>query len=659
MGSFTKKAFFFLAIIVLSTQSHAGMVNSSGKVAGDLYVSGSVTIGSTTLRENANVSDGVLQYQNADGDWVEIGTVPICSDHPLTTVVCGNSITGSRIANGDGELYRAMQMSPGKIRFIKMTDAFTVSDYTSCYGNYAYGGGTLSQINSDIVSAGSWLDLLDTYELVPDLVVGHALFENDILGGVSYSDLAVRLDRWIQIVRSHFPNCKIIICTPHPSFFNDTASEVSVFQSIREHVLAYQGQGNIWSIDLAAAYENTDRPGTPTGTGINVTQTGTTLTVVETLDYLGEDVTDLEVGSKLAILNKYPEIITALGTGTGGAGTYTVDVSQTISSSTAGSAGIAGVQAYTRDGIHPSVSGRVACAELIAKWLDKHVVVPTEIVSLYGLNAKMEGSHAVSYYITGGSAGTLPTDINFASMLEDNLSMTVSALEPGAEIDLEVLTAGDDSTDYSDVSMIKFVDTDSSGENLDGVYRIMGYASVDISGGEYIRALHVQTQATTDSTTVTTSGISVTATNDLSYLPDGHYLLTTPEIISPTGTLADGFDNFYMYLRAYIEADAPVGAEVVLKILSAGWVDCTGGGVMAALGGVSTESPSTGTWLYQNTTDGKQQVLVSGGTVSAISIIRGGTTYGTGQTAGVFILGPTDILSVANTVVPDVYVLDI
>jgi len=68
-------------------------------------------------------------------------------------------------------------------------------------------------------------------------------------------------------------------------------------------------------------------PPSVTGT---LSQSTTTVTVAAS-----PSSNNLGVGSKLQITGAEPATILALGTGTGGAGTYTVDVSQTVSGGTA------------------------------------------------------------------------------------------------------------------------------------------------------------------------------------------------------------------------------------------------------------------------------------------------------------------------------------
>jgi hypothetical protein len=55
---------------------------------------------------------------------------------------------------------------------------------------------------------------------------------------------------------------------------------------------------------------------------------------------------------------------------------------------------------------------------------------------------------------------------------------------------------------------------------------------------------------------------------------------------------------------------------------------------------------------YTNTTGTAQQISVYGGTVSAIVIIRGGSTFNTGQTTGIFTINPDDVIRTTYSSTP-------
>lgn len=63
---------------------------------------------------------------------------------------------------------------------------------------------------------------------------------------------------------------------------------------------------------------------------------------------------------------------------------------------------------------------------------------------------------------------------------------------------------------------------------------------------------------------------------------------------------------------------------------------------------------ATGTFVYTNPFTYNLEVIVSGGTVTAISITRGGTTIAAGLLSGTFILAQNDSITITNTIAPTV-----
>lgn len=65
--------------------------------------------------------------------------------------------------------------------------------------------------------------------------------------------------------------------------------------------------------------------------------------------------------------------------------------------------------------------------------------------------------------------------------------------------------------------------------------------------------------------------------------------------------------------------------------------------------------PSPFTWT--NFLNQRVEVIISGGTITAVNIIRGGTSIPTGLLSGIFILDPTDSIQITYTVAPAVWVI--
>ncbi len=70
------------------------------------------------------------------------------------------------------------------------------------------------------------------------------------------------------------------------------------------------------------------------------------------------------------------------------------------------------------------------------------------------------------------------------------------------------------------------------------------------------------------------------------------------------------------------------------------------------LAAMSTITPSGSPYSYTNSTDYDEDVIVRGGTVSAVEHGRGGSYESVGVVAGMFRLSPGDVLRVTYTVAP-------
>lgn len=73
---------------------------------------------------------------------------------------------------------------------------------------------------------------------------------------------------------------------------------------------------------------------------------------------------------------------------------------------------------------------------------------------------------------------------------------------------------------------------------------------------------------------------------------------------------------------------------------------------LRALSAFSTITPSGSPYSYTNSSTGDVDVIVRGGTVSAVEIGRGASYESVGVVAGMFRLSPADILRVTYTVAP-------
>jgi hypothetical protein len=120
------------------------------------------------------------------------------------------------------------------------------------------------------------------------------------------------------------------------------------------------------------------------------------------------------------------------------------------------------------------------------------------------------------------------------------------------------------------------------------------------------------------------------------------------------------------------ENNAFVAAQETIPAAPDGYFLDTTAALQTAIEGFAVTPPQTETppgWVLppravavgaspftiQNTTERSIDLIVSGGTVSAIAFSRDGVTfYGVGQTSGVFWLSPYDSLRVTYTVAPTI-----
>ena len=87
-----------------------------------------------------------------------------------------------------------------------------------------------------------------------------------------------------------------------------------------------------------------------------------------------------------------------------------------------------------------------------------------------------------------------------------------------------------------------------------------------------------------------------------------------------------------------------------------GWVTW----FLSVAGGGKISTPSIATTVpYQNTTSSRQQVIYTGGTVSAVAFSRDGVTYYALPTAGVVVLAGGDYIKLTFTVLPNFTVVPI
>jgi lysophospholipase L1-like esterase len=183
---------------------------------------------------------------------------------PMVTVATGNSITrqsqwdpadnGYWHTNSEIHLANALSGSPMIFNRIKPTTR------TDTWGIYGYSGQTLPGILADLPV--QFFAPLEAAGIVPGLVIGNALLENDIAGDASVIQMQSSLTQWLGNMRQRWPGARILLCTPHPNTNYNTPSRVSNYLAMRDYIGGLDDGSTIF-VARTDAYENPSAPGTP------------------------------------------------------------------------------------------------------------------------------------------------------------------------------------------------------------------------------------------------------------------------------------------------------------------------------------------------------------------------------------------------------------
>jgi hypothetical protein len=142
------------------------------------------------------------------------------------------------------------------MRFGRITPS-TRSDLNGVYG---YSGHSLDTITSDLPT--QWIAPINAAALTPELVVGLALVENDIVLGANIATIQARLTAWLALTKAAWPAAKILLCTPRPFTSYTTPSMVAVYQAARGYMLSLDNGRDIF-VARCDGYEDPYNPGRP------------------------------------------------------------------------------------------------------------------------------------------------------------------------------------------------------------------------------------------------------------------------------------------------------------------------------------------------------------------------------------------------------------
>lgn len=465
----------------------------------------------------------------------------------LTTVVCGNSIAAISKTNGSfvqvfgSDIHHANQLSGRPMRFELMNAATTRSDV---YGVYGYSGQTLPTILADITA--QWHDQISGSGVTPELVIGHSLLENDVAGGATVAAMTASLTTWIRLVRAWWPGCLIMLFTPRPSLSNNTAPIVANYAGIVDYMMSLDNGVDIF-VTKMDAYESASSPATPAVGSVTGTRSGTTLTVATTSVVLG-------VGDTLVTDASNNCKITAYGTGTGGAGTYTVSLVGTPSTSAWS------VAQYTDASAHPTTRGAMLNARKIKRTFARLGSVwehPSVGGTAYAISAAMTGTGAAS---GTNVTGTVPTACIVTG--SSNGTFVSTALQPGWQIAVNNNAQGyrtDLATFYQ-----------SSVGHIAGAGKLCQFCEVEIvSGAANIGALVFtprQYYGTAGGANGFVGGMVFNTGDQEGEYEDGDVLLLDTQPLPPP---SGGFTEIRNYVRPWMSFRGGTGVAVI-KIRSMG-----------------------------------------------------------------------------------------
>lgn len=464
----------------------------------------------------------------------------------LLTVVCGNSIAAiSKLSAGvhgvGSDIHHANQLGGAPMRFELMNAATTRSDV---YGVYGYSGQTLSTIIADI--SAQWHDQIAAAGVLPELVVGHSLLENDVSTARTVAEMTADLTAWIRLMRLWWPGCLLLLVTPRPGFSNNTPTIVSNYEAITAYMLTLDNGVDVF-VTRPNGYESASLPGTPIVGNVTGSRSGTTVTVSTTDVVLG-------IGDTLVTDASNNCKISAYGTGTGGAGTYTVTLVGTPST-TAWT-----VAQYTDATVHPTHRGGLLNGRAIAATLAR-------ICSAWVQPAVGAVSTAITGALTGTAAasgtnvsGTVPTSSTVTGSA--NGTFVSTALQPGWEITINNNAQGY-KTDLATFSQ-------SAMTHIAGAEKVSQFAIVQIvSGAENLGLLSFtprQYYGTAGGANQFAGGITMqTGDQDGEYNNGDVLTMVVPPIAPPSG----GFTQVTNYLRTHMAFRAGTGT-VTIRILQLG-----------------------------------------------------------------------------------------
>lgn len=326
----------------------------------------------------------------------------------MTLVSCGNSISVQNQNTATG-LPKGLQLaniiSGSPFEWKRMT----ASTRTDIYGTYGYSGATLETILGDLEA--QWFTPLATAGIIPDVAFGYALLENDLIQNRTLAQMKSSLNAWIATVKNRWQGVKILLNTPHPTTSYNTPTIKQNYTDITAYIMSLDNGVDIFCTKLDG-YLSPSIVGNPIVNNIVGSISGTTLTVIST---------DININVKdIITIGAYSGRITAYVSGSGGAGTYTLDTSGTVAQTNIF------LNKFASDGVHPNTTGSLVNARSIKNTIARLGSVWKRNYIGFSNNMAVYGSIAAQ----SPGVGTVATSMD-TSILPGTNTYVCQALLPG------------------------------------------------------------------------------------------------------------------------------------------------------------------------------------------------------------------------------------
>lgn len=468
----------------------------------------------------------------------------------LKTVVIGNSIAvlGQYAAGAvqtSSEVFWANAFAGDVIEYPEI-DSTARSDV---YGTYGYGGQLLGTINTDMVT--TFFPVLDTANIVPDLVWGVALLENDIGQDRSYAQIVADLTTFIGIVKAKWPGAIIMLSTVRPTFSNSVASRLLTWQQINAYILSLDNGYDIFCYSQDAN-QDTQNPGQPRKIVVNGTCVSTTMTV----NSIVSGTTPIGIGNY--VTDNAHRVLSLESATTGDVGTYVISPALTADINPAADFTI---YAESDNSVHPTPLTAVKQGKIAAACLNRITASAKRPNNIVSTNFNLSGSGAAS---GTGVSGTIPTGTSMANLAAP-ITCVCLALNPGVRLTYANFASANVKTAVADYTMSDFTMT----QPIDA-FKLFAKLKI-VSGAQYLRHIRSRPRVTDNTVLAATSEFFASAsTNTRSGFINGDTLTISSPIIrsAGAGVLIGAIRNMLAF--EFVER-FPAGASVVIEVYEQGF----------------------------------------------------------------------------------------